>query len=205
VTRRAEVEAGLTAFENVLEASQRLCGSTALSRLNRLNKERLLLDDLLAPDLKILFCGSAVGKVSAVRRAYYAGPGNKFWPTLYRIGLTPRQLAPGEYRDLLQFGLGLTDVEKRQSGSDSDIDFRRSDPAGLTRKVLDYRPRYLAFNGKKAAQVYLRRHDVEYGLQSELVGRARLFVAPSTSGAANGFWNEELWLDLAELVEEAAI
>ncbi len=40
------------------------------------------------------FCGTAVGNVSAQRGAYYAGPGNMFWPTLHGAGLTPRRLQP---------------------------------------------------------------------------------------------------------------
>jgi len=163
-----------------------------------------VLDDLLARDLKIVFCGTAAGAVSARRGEYYAGPGNKFWPTLHRVGLTQRRLAPGEYRVLLKYGLGLTDVVKGQSGGDVDIDFRRSDPAGLRRKMLEYAPAVLAFNGKKAAQVFLGRTRVEYGLQTERIGDTRLFVAPSTSGAANGFWNEDLWFELAALADSTA-
>jgi len=56
----------------------------------------MVLPDVLAPGLAIVFCGTAVGTVSARRRAYYAGPGNAFWPTLHRVGLTPRQLLPEE-------------------------------------------------------------------------------------------------------------
>lgn len=53
----------------------------------------MILPDLLAPGLDIVFCGTAVGAESARRRAY-AGPGNAFWPTLAQVGLTPRRLAP---------------------------------------------------------------------------------------------------------------
>lgn len=163
-----------------------------------------MLNDLLAPDLKIVFCGTAAGDVSAARGEYYAGPGNKFWPILYRVGLTPRQFAPGEYADLLNHGIGLTDVVKGQSGSDADIDFCCSDPGALKEKVLRYSPYVLAFNGKKSAQTFLGRTKVEFGLQEERVGNTRLFVAPSTSGAANGYWNEDLWYELASMVPPAA-
>jgi TDG/mug DNA glycosylase family protein len=37
-----------------------------------------VLPDVLAPNLAIIFCGTAVGSVSAQRRAYYAGPGTVF-------------------------------------------------------------------------------------------------------------------------------
>ena len=163
-----------------------------------------MLDDLIAPNLKIVFCGTAVSSVSAARNQYYAGPGNKFWPILHKVGLTPHQLSSSAYQDLLQYGLGLTDFVKGQSGSDLSIDFRQSDPAVLTKKLIEFRPSVLAFNGKKAAQVYLCRNKVALGLQVEVIGNTRLFVAPSTSGAANGYWNENLWFELAGLVERSA-
>ena len=56
-----------------------------------------VLPDLLTPGLRVVFCGIAVGTPSA-RRGAYAGSGNQFWSVLARVGLTPRQLAPAEFR-----------------------------------------------------------------------------------------------------------
>jgi TDG/mug DNA glycosylase family protein len=161
-----------------------------------------VLEDVLAPGLALVVCGSAAGKRSAQLGQYYAGPGNKFWRTLAETGLTPRQLAPAEFRELLAFGIGLTDVAKGQSGGDREIDFSRSDPDALRAKLLRHVPCFLAFNGKRSAQVFLQSPRVEYGLQHEPVGATRLFVAPSTSGAANGSWDVAWWHDLAKLVRE---
>ena len=77
-----------------------------------------VLPDVLKPGLRVVFCGTAVGSKSARAGAYYAGRGNQFWSVLYRVGLTPRQLEPQEFRLLLQYGIGLTDLAKRRSGSD---------------------------------------------------------------------------------------
>ena len=82
-------------------------------------------------------------------------------------------------------------------------DFSLSDPQRLREKLLLFAPGVLAFNGKKAAQVFLDQRRVEYGLQAERIGTTRLFVAPSTSGAANRFWNVDFWNELAELVGKA--
>jgi TDG/mug DNA glycosylase family protein len=93
----------------------------AVSRA-RLNKSfgvtMSVLPDVLAPNLAIVFCGTAVGTASALRRAYYAGPGNAFWRTLFEVGLTPRVLEPDEHAFILEFGLGLTDLAKNISGAD---------------------------------------------------------------------------------------
>lgn len=158
-----------------------------------------MLNDVLAHGLKLVVCGTAAGAISASLGQYYAGPGNKFWNILSEVGITPRRLEPREFRKLLTYGVGLTDVAKGQAGNDVSIDFTRSDPIGLREKILKYRPDVLAFNGKKSAQVFLGQRRVDYGLQFEVVGNTRLFVASSTSGAASKYWNAEIWSTLAEL------
>lgn len=162
-----------------------------------------VLPDLLAPGLALVVCGTAAGKRSAEVGHYYAGPGNKFWAMLAATGLTFRRLTPAECALLPSFGIGLTDVVKRQSGSDASLDFRRSDAAALHRKIERFAPRFLCFNGKRAAQVALARAEIRYGMQAEHIGATRLFVAPSTSGAANGHWDAEPWRDLARRVKRA--
>lgn len=161
-----------------------------------------MLDDCLTPDLNLVFCGTAASSVSAARGHYYAGPGNKFWKTLHEIGLTPRQLAPAEYPLLPSFGIGLTDIVKGQSGMDSQIDFRGSDKEAVERKILHFQPQVLCFNGKRAAEVFLGKKSPEYGLLNECIGKTKMFVAPSTSGSANGFWDIGKWHRLAQLLTE---
>lgn len=125
--------------------------------------------------------------------------GEKFWRTLHEVGLTPVLLAPSEYPRLLEFGLGLTDVAKARAGRNRDIARTDLDPDGLRRKIEHYAPRYLCLNGKKAACAFLGRRAIDYGPQRERLGRTRLFVAPSTSGAASGYWDIESWRELAQL------
>jgi TDG/mug DNA glycosylase family protein len=159
-----------------------------------------ILDDVLAVGLPLVVCGSAVGARSATVGCYYAGPGNKFWRTLYRVGLAPRQLDPSEDRLVLQFGIGLTDLVRSQSGSDAAIRFGDADRERLRATISRYQPRYLCFNGKRAAQHFFGRRKVSFGLQTASIGTTELFVAPSTSAAANGFWDLTLWQELADLV-----
>jgi TDG/mug DNA glycosylase family protein len=156
-----------------------------------------MLDDLLIPNLRLVVCGTAAGRRSAELKQYYAGRGNKFWRVLAEVGLTPRVLLPSEYRELVKYGIGLTDVAKGQSGSDTEIDFKKATPADVRRKIEEMRPRVLAFNGKKAAQTFLGVRKVDFGLHDERIGATELFVAPSTSGAANGTWDIGHWRALA--------
>jgi TDG/mug DNA glycosylase family protein len=155
-----------------------------------------ILPDLLLPGLNIVFCGTAAGVRSALRGAYYAGPGNKFWKTLYAVGLTPRLLEPSEFPLLPQYGIGLTDIAKTYSGSDSGLRRSHFDSAGLRHKIIENAPRTFAFNGKKSAQAFYGA-NVTYGQQPERIGSTVMFVLPSTSGAANGFWDVSHWQALA--------
>jgi TDG/mug DNA glycosylase family protein len=63
-----------------------------------------------------------------------------------------------------------------------------------------YQPRFLCFNGKKAAQGFFDVKRVKYGLQEARIGETRIFVAPSTSAAAGRWWDIEYWKVLAELI-----
>lgn len=163
----------------------------------------MILPDLLAPGLDIVFCGTAVGAASARRRAYYAGPGNAFWPTLYRVGLTPRLLQPEEYAQLLGLGIGLTDLVKEVSGNDDILSRSHFDCDRLRAVIAEYRPRIVAFTGKRAAQQFVGR-SVDYGGLAEKVGETQLFVLPSPSGAACRYWSVAPWQALAQLRREMA-
>jgi TDG/mug DNA glycosylase family protein len=159
-----------------------------------------VLRDVLKPDLRVVFCGTAPGTASARKGAYYAGPGNAFWKTLHATGLTPVQLAPAEFERLPEFGIGLTDICKVLYGSDEEVGTVEFDVAGLQRRIAAVEPANLAFNGKNAARGALER-DVEYGPQAERIGGARVWVLPSTSGAARRFWRIESWQELGRACE----
>lgn len=58
----------------------------------------------------------------------------------------------------------------------------------------------LAFNGKNAAQRFIGANRVGYGLREERIGDTAMFVLPSTSGAASGYWDPGPWCELARLV-----
>ena len=162
-----------------------------------------VLPDVLSPGLRIVFCGSAAGAVSARVGAYYAGPGNRFWPTLHRVGLTPRLLAPAEFRTVLRYGIGLTDLCKTESGADADLSRQADDAAALTAKIAQHRPTILAFNGKRAARVFLAAETLDYGEQARRIGGTAIHVLPSTSGAARRWWDESFWRRVAGAVREA--
>lgn len=156
-----------------------------------------VLPDLLRPGLRVVFCGTAAGTASAKARAYYAGPGNSFWTALHATGLTPALLEPAEFARLPEFGIGLTDICKVRHGSDAEVGTVEFDVDGLQARIAAAEPANLAFNGKNAARGALER-PVELGPQEEQIGGAAVWVLPSTSGAARGYWDIGPWEELAQ-------
>lgn len=164
----------------------------------------MMLTDLLQPNLDLVFCGTAAGTASAQRQAYYAGRGNKFWRILHETSLTPRRLEPEEFVLLPKFGIGLTDLVKGKAGMDHTLVKDDYDRETFESRILEFQPRVVCFNGKQAAMAYLQTKKVAFGLQSEVrIGNTAIFVAPSTSGAAGGFWDESIWFELAKLVRRS--
>jgi TDG/mug DNA glycosylase family protein len=157
-------------------------------------------DDVLVFGLDIIFCGTAAGNKSASMRLPYAGPGNKFWATIYEIGLTPQRLSPSDYRRLADFGLGMTDIAKGASGADFTLSKSDFDVPMLKEKLAHYRPRILAFNGKKAASIFYKvaTRQLSYGSQSTVIGAMIAWILPSTSAAARRYWDFAPWQDLGE-------
>lgn len=163
---------------------------------------RCILPDVLVPGLRVVFCGTAPGARSAREGAYYAHPGNLFWRTLFEVGLTPRRLLPHEFRDVPAYGIGLTDVAKHAFGSDAELPRTSFDALALRRKLARFRPRIIAFTSKNAAAagLGLGLARIRYGARSTPLAHSRVFVLPSPSGQARGFWDIDRWRELAAAV-----
>lgn len=169
-----------------------------------------ILQDVLRPNLNLIICGTAVAEHSAKLGSYYAGENNMFWRILYDTGLTDRLLHTSEYLDLLNYGIGLTDIAKKAAGVDAKISRHEYDLEGFTQKMTLFRPSIICFNGKAAAALYfswqyqrkLKTKEVDYGLNPMKDGKFSIFVAPSTSGAAKRYWEPGYWHQLASLLNK---
>lgn len=160
------------------------------------------LPDRLAPNLRLWFVGTGAGPRSAQVGAYYAHPGNRFWPTLHQIGLTPERLDPMDFSRVLDLGIGLTDICKTAWGVDAKLPKAAFDPEGFRAKVSDLKPQAIAFTSKAAASQHLGRPTgaIMIGRQAK---RPRdpgpeIFVLPSPSGLATSYWSIEPWQDVAD-------
>jgi TDG/mug DNA glycosylase family protein len=150
--------------------------------------------DILAPGLRVLFCGINPGLVSAAAEAHFANPRNDFWRLLHAAGFTPRLLEPAEQFELLTYGIGVTNAAARTTPGSGDL--RKGDFAGaaerLERIATDLSPAWIGFVGKEAYRGAFGQRP-EPGKQERRVANTRLFVLPSTSPANAAVpWEERL-------------
>ena len=160
-----------------------------------------VLPDLLDYGLVLVFCGTAASQVSATAGAYYANPGNAFWPTLWQTRLTPELFAPANFRALLGLKIGLTDVAKSAAGSDHQLRPADFQPDALREKIARFQPQVVAFTSKTSWRAFSRLpagNRVAYGWQVDRQDDTRFYVLPSPSGAARRYWNIEPWRTLAD-------
>jgi TDG/mug DNA glycosylase family protein len=140
--------------------------------------------DVIAPDLKILFCGINPGLYTAAVGHHFARPGNRFWPALHQAGITPRLLSPFEEQELLEYGYGITNVVERATATAAELSPAELIEGGrrLAQKVSHFRPRCLAVLGVTAYRRAFRRPKARLGRQPETMGTSQIWVLPNPSG-----------------------
>ncbi|WP_329580975.1 G/U mismatch-specific DNA glycosylase [Kitasatospora sp. NBC_01250] len=140
--------------------------------------------DVSAPGLRVLFCGINPGLWSGATGHHFARPGNRFWPSLYRSGFTSRQLRPDEQGELLELGLGITNVVARASAKADELTRAelKEGGAALVERVTRLRPRVLAVLGIGAYRTAFGHPRASIGPQAEGVGETEVWVLPNPSG-----------------------
>jgi len=140
--------------------------------------------DLIAPNLKVLFCGINPGLYTAAMGHHFGRPGNRFWPALHAAGFTPRLFSPFEERVLLPLGYGITNVVDRATAAADELSPEEYVAGGrkLEAKVRRYRPRVLAVLGVGAYRTAFDRRGAAVGRQDETLGGAAVWVLPNPSG-----------------------
>jgi TDG/mug DNA glycosylase family protein len=143
-----------------------------------------LLPDVIAPGLKVLFCGINPGLYTAAVGHHFARPGNRFWKALHAGGFTPRVLDPSEEQLLITYGCGITNVANRASAAADELSRDELIEGGrqLAEKVARYQPRWLAVLGLGAYRTAFARPKAVVGPQAETIGGARVWVLPNPSG-----------------------
>ncbi len=140
--------------------------------------------DLIAPDLRVLFCGINPGLYSGATGHHFARPGNRFWPALHRAGFSDRLLPAWEEHRLLERGYGITNLVARATATADELS-REELVAG--RRRLERRARrsgaaWVAVLGVGAYRTAFGRPRAVVGRQSESLAGAGLWILPNPSG-----------------------
>ncbi|MBH1930224.1 G/U mismatch-specific DNA glycosylase [Serratia rubidaea] len=140
--------------------------------------------ELLAPHLRVVFCGINPGLSSAHRGYPFANASNRFWKVIHLAGFTARQLAPEEWQQLREYGCGITALVARPTVAASELareELRRGGEA-LSDKILRCQPRALAILGKQAFSDAFGIRKVNWGRQALTIGDTEVWVLPNPSG-----------------------
>lgn len=143
------------------------------------------MEDLVRPGLAVLFCGINPGVRSGQLGRHFARPGNRFWKVLHGAGFTDRLLTAAEQEQLLDYGIGITNLVARTSRAASDLTAAELQAGArrLERDVTGWAPRFVAVLGVSAYRRAFARPRAVIGRQPETIGAgAGLWVLPNPSG-----------------------
>jgi double-stranded uracil-DNA glycosylase len=147
-------------------------------------------DDLIGPGLRLLFVGINPGLWTAAVNAHFARPGNRFWPALYRAGITDHPidasagLSDADAAALVAAGVGITNFVNVATARADELTAAelREGAERLRGLVASVRPRVVAVLGVTAYRAGFGVTRAATGRQAEPLAGAELWVLPNPSG-----------------------
>ena len=154
------------------------------TRADLLAAKNKTIGDVIAPDLRVLFCGINPGLYSGATGHHFARPGNRFWPTLYQAGFSQRLLTPTEERELLVSGYGITNLVARATATADELSAEEllAGRRRLESKVRRYQPQVVAVLGIGAYRTAFAQKVVAPGQRPERLANSLIWVLPNPSG-----------------------
>lgn len=163
--------------------------------------------DVIAPNLRVLFCGINPGLYTAAVGHHFARPGNRFWPALHKSGFTSELMSPFDERGLLKIGVGVTNVVPHATASETELTHDHFIEGGkkLRAKIRRYRPRIVAVLGVGAYRKAFADAKAVIGKQDGRICEAEIWVLPNPSGLNANYQLPKLVKLFAQLREAAGI
>mgnify|MGYP001638231771 CR=1 FL=1 len=154
----------------------------------------MALEDILAEDLAVVFCGINPGLRAAAEGHHFTGRSNRFWRTLHLAGFTPQQLRAEDDRTILHYRCGLTAVVDRPTARADQLSLEEfhAAAANFECKIARHAPRFVAFLGKPAYCALSGQRDVAWGRQALPFAQATAWVLPNPSGRNLAFSQAQL-------------
>src|SRR4051794_34706991 len=157
--------------------------------------------DLVAPGLRVVLCGINPSLWSGVVGYHFARPSNRLWPTLHLSGFTPRRLHPSETSELLDAGLGVTNLVPRATARADELSKAelREGVARVAAVAAQWCPQWVAFLGLSSYRIAFGRPRAGIGPQPETLGGARVWLLPNPSGLNASYQLPDLVAAYSEL------
>jgi TDG/mug DNA glycosylase family protein len=147
-------------------------------------------DDLLGPDVRLLFVGINPGLWTAATNTHFCHPTNRFYPALRLGGVIDWNLdsAVGmddhQRAEFVGSGIGITNLVNRATTRASELTAEelRAGARRLHDLSEDVRPKVVAMAGVTAYREAFARPKALLGKQAEAVGNGELWLVPNPSG-----------------------
>lgn len=146
--------------------------------------------DLISDHVRLLFVGINPGLRTAAVQAHFAPRGNRFWPALYRAGITDHLVdassgfTPDDRKYLLRRGIGITNLVGRATAGADELTGAEliSGRRKLDRMVEAFSPRVVAVLGITAYRDAFGQRRAAAGKQASPYRATELWVVPNPSG-----------------------
>jgi TDG/mug DNA glycosylase family protein len=142
------------------------------------------IEDVISDGLRVLFVGINPGLWSGATGHHFARPGNRFWRAIHAAGLTPTLLSPDRQQELLDFGLGITNLVNRTTATAAELtaDELRAGARSLVDRIGRHGPRKVAFLGVSTYRVAFGQPKAVVGRQPDRIAGSEVWVLPNPSG-----------------------
>lgn len=146
--------------------------------------------DLLPDPLRLLFVGINPGLWSAATETHFAKRGNRFYPALYRAGITDTLIdaaygyEQGDREQLERRGIGISNICPIATARADELsaDQLRRGAESLSELVTSRRPAVVAILGVTAYRTAFAKPKARMGRQASPWPESELYVVPNPSG-----------------------
>lgn len=169
--------------------------------------------DLLPGNLRLLFIGINPGLWTAATGAHFARPGNRFYPALYRAGITNFLINPSdgydeaEIAEMVGNGVGISNICPRGTARADELTTEelRAGAEQLHNLVEQRRPPVVAVLGITAFRMAFQQPKAKTGVQESPWGGTALYVAPNPSGLNAHSSLDDLAREYRSIAEAAGV
>lgn len=149
-----------------------------------------VMPDHLQEGLDVVFVSLSGGSSPAGDQHYYSDPHDRFWDLVNESELVSDIVGAENDHLILDEKCGLVDLTRKKA-SGTGLEPEEFDVDGFTKKMERYKPKAVAFIGKRAYREVFKRDPKDYGLADDIIGDSYVFMLPSSSGTDTSMTHQQ--------------